>query len=99
MKELTIPIDAAGRLVLQKEVRQQLAIHSGDLLKVTVTGNEVSLRRKAEKSRFIRKGRALVFSAPEAEVKRETVQAVLGDARDESTERVFGLLKTHKGKA
>ena len=44
MKEVLVPIDKAGRVVLPKNLRQELAINPGDLLRISVHGNEMTLR-------------------------------------------------------
>lgn len=62
MKDVLIPIDRAGRVVLPKEVREELAINPGDLLKVSVEGDQVTLRVNHEKAGFVKRGSALVFS-------------------------------------
>lgn len=61
MKELTVPIDQAGRIVLPKDVRQELAIKPGDKFKVSIQGSMVTLTPDHETSGFVRKGKALVF--------------------------------------
>src|SRR5512143_3450425 len=63
MKNVLVPIDKAGRVVLPKDVRDELAIHPGDLLRITIRGNEVTLSPNKEASGFIRRGKALVFSS------------------------------------
>ncbi len=56
MKEL-VPIDQAGRIVLPKAFRQELAIKAGDLLEVSVHGSSVTLVPKKEAAALVRKGR------------------------------------------
>jgi AbrB family looped-hinge helix DNA binding protein len=85
MKEVLVPIDKAGRVVLPKDVREELAIHPGDLLKVTVIGNEVTLRPSKEVCGFIKRGKALVFSTGETDLlDSKTVENVRDAARSES---------------
>src|SRR5512146_534816 len=62
MKDLLVPIDKAGRIVLPKDVRQELAINAGDILKVSVHGNQITLRPDREKAGFTTRGSALVFT-------------------------------------
>lgn len=82
MNELLVPIDQAGRIVLPKQVRDELAIHPGDRLKIAVRGNEVTLSPAREPSGFIRRGRALVFSSGEAgQLDHETVETVRSGER------------------
>lgn len=72
-----VPIDKAGRLVLPKHIRDELAINPGDRLKISINGNEVTLRPTGEASGFTKRGRALVFSSGEADLlDNETVEAI-----------------------
>jgi AbrB family looped-hinge helix DNA binding protein len=63
MKEMLIPIDQAGRIVLPKDVREELAIKPGDIFKVEVKGTAVTLTPNNETGGFVRKGKALVFTS------------------------------------
>jgi AbrB family looped-hinge helix DNA binding protein len=81
--EFVVPIDKAGRLVLPKEVRGELAIQPGDVLTVSIRGNEVTLRPNKETSGFVRRGRALIFSAGQAKaLESETVNSLLTTERE-----------------
>ena len=64
MKELLVSIDPAGRIVLPKKVREDLAIKAGDVFRVSVQGAAVTLTPEKETAGFIRKGKALVFATP-----------------------------------
>ncbi|HTV43272.1 MAG TPA: AbrB/MazE/SpoVT family DNA-binding domain-containing protein [Candidatus Sulfotelmatobacter sp.] len=80
MNDILVPIDKAGRVVLPKQVREELAINPGDLLKISIHGSEVTLRPTREASGFIRRGHALVFSAAEGDfLDNETVESVRAD--------------------
>jgi AbrB family looped-hinge helix DNA binding protein len=80
MKELTVPIDQAGRIVLPKEVRRELAIKPGETLKVSVQGASVTLTPDREARGLVRKGKALVFSDGGGEVLREeTVEGIIDE--------------------
>ncbi len=68
MKNTLVPIDRAGRIVLPKNVRDELAIKPGDLLKISVQDDQVTLRLSREKAGFIRRGDALVFSTGQADL-------------------------------
>lgn len=84
--EVLVPIDKAGRLVLPKEIREELAIHPGDVLKVSIQGNEVTLRPNKEPSGFVRKGHALVFSSGGSDLlANETVNSLLSTHRESAT--------------
>jgi len=89
MKEMIVPIDQAGRIVLPKDVREELAIRAGDTLKVSIHGASVTLTPNKEESGFVRKGKALVFSSPGEELlNHETVRRIL---EAERAERETGL--------
>lgn len=82
MNDFLVPIDNAGRVVLPKQVRDELAINPGDLLKISIHGGEVTLRLIREASGFIRRGHALVFSANEANLlDNDTVETVRAEER------------------
>ena len=82
MKDVVVPIDRAGRVVLPKQVRDELAIKPGDLLKISIREDEVTLRPTREASGFIKRGRALVFSSGEVDLlDNETVEAIRADER------------------
>ena len=82
MKERLVPIDKAGRVVLPKRVRDELALSPGDRLRVSIQGNEVTLTPKKVSAGLVRKGRALVFSSGADErLTLETVNATLTEER------------------
>ena len=84
MKELWVPIDQAGRVVLPKGIRDELAIKPGDTFKVSIQGAAVTLTPNSESAGFVRKGKALVFSARGDEtVSNETVASILESGRQE----------------
>jgi AbrB family looped-hinge helix DNA binding protein len=84
MKNTLVPMDQAGRIVLPKEVRQELAIKPGDTFKVSVVGVAVTLTPNKEIAGFVRKGKALVFSTPGDEtLSEETAQEILEAGRAE----------------
>jgi AbrB family looped-hinge helix DNA binding protein len=82
MNDVIVSIDKAGRVVLPKQVREELAINPGDLLKISIHGDQITLRPTRETCGFIRRGRALVFSSGEASfLDNETVETVRADER------------------
>jgi AbrB family looped-hinge helix DNA binding protein len=100
MKEMTVPIDQAGRIVLPKDVRQELAIKPGDMLKLSIHGSSVTLTPNKEATGFVRKGHALVFStADEGTLSQETVNGILEDSRDERHDHSLAGLRGPKHKA
>jgi AbrB family looped-hinge helix DNA binding protein len=83
MKEVTVPIDQAGRVVLPKDVRRELAIKPGEMLKVSVHGASVTLTPDREARGLVRKGKALVFSAGGGEVLgEEAVGRIVDEMRE-----------------
>jgi AbrB family looped-hinge helix DNA binding protein len=84
MKDIMVPIDQAGSIVLPKEVRQELAIKPGDTFKVSIDGSSVTLTPHKEATGFVRKGKALVFTTGEAEIlTAKDVRSMLEDTRVE----------------
>ncbi len=97
MKELMVPIDKAGRIVLPKNIRQDLAIQPGDVLRVTSDGVAVTLTPNRQKAGLVRQGRALVFSTTDDEVLRlETVDNLLAEEREKHAHRGTGRLSGSK---
>jgi AbrB family looped-hinge helix DNA binding protein len=93
MKDVLIPMDQAGRVVLPKAVRQELALEPGDVLKVSIRGAAVTLTPNKEVTGLVRKGKALVFStAGEAILSAGTVEELLEAERDEHRSRTAGTL-------
>ncbi len=92
-----VPIDQAGRIVLPKGVRQDLAIKPGDTLKVSIHGSSVMLTPNKERVGFVRKGRALVFSTSgERTLSQETVGRIVEESRDVRHEPSFAGLEGSK---
>lgn len=54
-------------------MRDELALNPGDLLKISVQGDQVTLRPNREKVGFIKRGDALVFSTGGADLLDDTV--------------------------
>ena len=97
MKDVLIPIDQAGRIVLPKNVRQELAIKPGDVFKVSIHGASVTLTPSKESAGFLRKGKALVFSTSSGDtLSQEAVHAVLEEGRAEKSARIKGELTGRK---
>jgi AbrB family looped-hinge helix DNA binding protein len=93
MKEVSVPIDQAGRVVLPKEVRRELAIKPGEMLRVSIRGASVTLTPDRQARGLIRKGKALVFSAGGGEVlSDETVGRIVAELREaRQAESIPGL--------
>ena len=100
MKHDVVPIDQAGRIVLPKSVRQELAVKPGDTFKVSIEGVAVTLTPNKERTGFVRKGKALVFATAGNEtLSEETVHEILESGRAEHDSRsVEGLAgRTRQG--
>ncbi len=99
MKDVLIPIDKAGRVVLPKDIRDELAIRPGDLLKISIHGNEVTLRPSREPSGFIKRGHALVFSSGGTDLlDNATVETIRADERGGLLSRLSPGLPSHPRK-
>lgn len=97
MKDVLIPIDQAGRIVLPKNIRQELAIKPGDVFKVSIHGAAVTLTPSKESAGFVRKGKAFVFSTSgDDTLSEEAVHAVLAKGREEKSARIKGELTVRK---
>ncbi len=99
MKKVLVPIDKAGRVVLPKGVRDELAINPGDLLRITIRGNEVTLSPNKEACGFIKRGKALVFSSGGVDLlDNETVENIRNATRSESLSLISKGLPSQKRK-
>jgi AbrB family looped-hinge helix DNA binding protein len=89
MKETLVPIDQAGRIVLPKGVRQELAIQAGDTFTVSIQGTAVTLTPKKQSAGFARRGNALVFSTSgRSGLDKDMVNAILEESREEGYSRM-----------
>jgi AbrB family looped-hinge helix DNA binding protein len=68
MKNVLVRMDGAGRVVLPKPVREELALQPGDLLRVAVEGLAVTLTPRQENTGLVRRGKAFVFAPAGDEV-------------------------------
>jgi AbrB family looped-hinge helix DNA binding protein len=99
MSKLLVPIDKAGRVVLPKQVREELAINPGDLLQISIQGNEVMLSPKKNNPGFLRRKKALIFSSGAGDLlKKETVDAILEEIREAPTAQNAFRLKARKAR-
>ena len=67
MKNETIQMDAAGRVVLPKPLRAQFNLLPGDRLRLSVEGNSFKLEPTNGGGALVRKGSVLVFTGAFAE--------------------------------
>jgi len=99
MKEVLIPIDKAGRVVLPKDVREELAINPGDLLKISVRGDQVTLSPDRAKAGFVKRGGALVFSTGQTDLlESEAVETVRREEREKLSSDMIKALRPSKRK-
>lgn len=63
MKEATIQMDRAGRIVLPKKLRDRFRLRSGDTLAVEVRGDAIELRPTQATGKLRRLNGVLVFSS------------------------------------
>lgn len=100
MKEMVVPIDKAGRVVLPKIMRAELALNAGDKLTIRVTGNSLTLSPCKRGPGFLRKGTGLVFSAGGgARIDAETISAVLVEQRDRRGDEMIAQATGRKRKS
>lgn len=82
MKDMSVRIDKAGRIVLPKRIRETLALQPGDVLKISTYGNEILLQSTKAPPGFVRRGRALVFSCGSKNVlDQEIVSSIIAEGR------------------
>src|SRR5437588_5356285 len=62
MKNETIQMDKAGRVVLPKPLREQFNLLPGDKLRLSVEGNGFRLEPAGAGGELVRKGSVLVFT-------------------------------------
>ena len=99
MKDVLVPIDKTGRVVLPRHVREELSINPGDLFKITIRGNEVTLSPTSERFGFIKRGHALVFSAGATDLlDNDTVESVRTATHQDRLRAIAKELPTRKRK-
>jgi AbrB family looped-hinge helix DNA binding protein len=85
----TVSIDRAGRLVLPKQVRQQLQIEPGESLQVESFEDHIVLRPVRGSAPLHKKRGIWVFNAG-APLKASVVNATIRDVRKEREQTVSG---------
>lgn len=99
MKDALIPIDKAGRVVLPKEVREELSINPGDFLELSVQGDQVTLRPNRERTGFIKRGNALVFSTGGPDLlENDVIENIRSSERDSLRLNIARVLPDQKRK-
>jgi AbrB family looped-hinge helix DNA binding protein len=87
-----VTLDRAGRVVLPKNLRDELHLSPGDTLDVTVQGDEVTLRPRRSLSPLQKKQGVWVFSTGKPMASDETAEA-LRDIREQRDRRNSGETK------
>jgi len=87
-----VTIDRAGRVVLPKNLRDELHLSPGDTLDLTVQGEAVTLRPRRNTSPLQKKQGVWVFSTGTPMASGETDQA-LRDFREQRDRRNAGETK------
>lgn len=99
VKDIRVTIGKAGRVVLPKELREQLSLQPGDVLRVKIRGDGLMLLPDRGRTGFVRRGKALVFTAPgDAPLEVENVQAILKAAREQTGRAMTATLAKPKPK-
>ena len=97
MKTANIPIDQAGRIVLPKQIREELAVRPGDTFDVSVNGSSITLTPNRERAGFVRKGKALVFGSPgNQSLTQKAVDEIVQKLRAERDEKNIPALRQGK---
>jgi AbrB family looped-hinge helix DNA binding protein len=87
-----VTLDRAGRVVLPKNLRDELHLSPGDTLDITVQGDEVKLRPRRSSSPLQKKRGVWVFSTGKPMTSDETGEA-LRDIREQRNHRNSGETK------
>jgi bifunctional DNA-binding transcriptional regulator/antitoxin component of YhaV-PrlF toxin-antitoxin module len=85
-----------GGWCFPKKFREELALNPGDMLRISVHGNGLTLKRKTEVAGFARRNKALIFStASEDVLEREEVGEIIEGLRNEKAMEIAGRLVSH----
>jgi len=80
---MEITIDAVGRLVIPKSIREAAGLKAGSPLKIEYRDGRIEIERKSAKVRLVKKGGLLVASVPGArKVSVEETSEWIRKARD-----------------
>ncbi len=92
MKQSTVQIDKAGRVVLPKPLRERFGLRGGDTLEIEVKGDAVELRPVQAIGKLKRVNGVLVYSPPGSLADKDYVD----QAREERIDHLIGRLKSEK---
>jgi AbrB family looped-hinge helix DNA binding protein len=95
IKNETIQIDKAGRVVIPKPLREQFNLLPGDKLHLSVEGNGFRLEPVDGGGELVRKGSVLVFTGRFAEpITTAKVNELLAQDREDRTSAGTGNLRS-----
>ncbi len=93
MRETTVHIDQAGRIVLPKPLRDRFHLRNGDTLAVEAKGDAIELRPTHAMGQLKRvNGESWFFSGPASLAVEDFVE----QSRDERIDDVMGPAKTRR---
>lgn len=78
----TVTLDGTGRVVIPKELREELHLEAGDKFTVETDGEKVTLSRVRPKNRMRKEHGIWVFQGGEGTITVEEVNKVLADIRE-----------------
>ena len=88
----TVTLDSTGRVVIPKDLRDELHLEAGDKLNVECDGDRVVLSRVRPENRMRRKNGIWVFQAGEP-ISADEFDRILQDQRRERDRQLLGLKK------
>jgi AbrB family looped-hinge helix DNA binding protein len=94
MKDRTIQIDSAGRVVLPKPLRKHFNLLPGDKLRLSSDSTGIRLEPADAAGHLVRKGKVLVFTGEFSEpVTSEMIQKTLDEDRERGVRELAGKLR------
>jgi AbrB family looped-hinge helix DNA binding protein len=86
----TVPIDKAGRIVIPKEIRDELRLEPGDILALTTEGDSVTLRSLRANAPLQKERGVWVFRGSKP-LSLEEANRLVRDARAQRDRRNRGM--------